>query len=1051
MRIGILGPLVVRASSGAPIDMTAAGPRQLLLRLAVDAGRVVSTATLIDDLWPSAAPVDPAGALQTLIARLRRTLGPDRTAISSRPTGYALDIAPADLDATRFAGLVDAARADLRAGHPADAANTLRAALALWRGPALADAPDAEFAIAPRARLAELRDSAELDRIAADLAVHPPIVDAAVLVAELEELCLAHPLRERPAALLIDALLRTGRRADALAAYDRIRARLADELGMDPSQELRDAHQAALNDEPLAAAPSGNLPAARSSFVGRDDDLAQLRELLASARLVTLTGFGGVGKTRLAIEAAAGQTLPDGTWLVELASVAEPGGIAPAILAAFGRHGGGLLGELSEPGAAIEPQARLLGVLADKSLLLVLDNCEQIIDGVAELADRLLSRLAGLRILATSREPLGITGEARYPVSPLGAAAVQLFVERGLAASPGLRLDADTTADIERICHELDGIPLAIELAAARLSSLTPHQLAERIDARFGLLGKGARTANARHRTLRAALDWSWELLDEPEQVLLRRLAVFAGGAELGAIERICATPDALDLISGLVDKSLVLFRQHENGTVRYGLLATLREYAGEKLAEAGEQDELRLRHARHYAEFAAALEPRLRTAAQLDALAALDGNQRNLDAALGYACALPAPEIALALVAANMWRWSIRGQRVEARHWSAEALRVAGAAPRGFEHEYDLCRLVVPQRPALAAAGELLRSWRHPAVLAASNLGRWPAVVDMEAIQQYYFETANWMIEQPEPWLRATGEFSKGIIAAEFVAGGAREAVRHLRASLAAFTGIGDRWGLFYASYQLCQVLDQLGDYQNSADLLVQARSYAQALGGADSLPVPLMTLIHSAELHTKAADYDTAAIELDEADATAQKIGDPVAAVRVLHARGELARRRGEFAEAVRLHRDTVRLSTELAEQRTPADGLSPQFVARAHSSLGRALVLAGEPGAAREPHGRAIALLATTIDAPVRAGVLESAAEWCVAQGHAEAAAVLVGAATALRGEDANLPEVRAVRERCLAELGAAAFQRALDRGQALSEPALSNLDSLALPEN
>lgn len=250
MRVGILGPLVVHASSGAPIDITAAGPRQLLLRLAIDAGRVVPAATLIDDLWPSSPPADPTGALQTLIARLRRTLGHDRTAISSHPAGYCLDIAPADLDAIRFAGLVDAARAELRAEHPADAANTLRAALALWRGPALADAPDAKFAIAPRARLTQLCDSAQLDRIAADLAVHPPIVDAAVLVAELEEVCAAHPLRERPAALLIGALSRTGRRADALAAYDRIRDRLADELGMNPGQELRYAHQAAL-DEPF--------------------------------------------------------------------------------------------------------------------------------------------------------------------------------------------------------------------------------------------------------------------------------------------------------------------------------------------------------------------------------------------------------------------------------------------------------------------------------------------------------------------------------------------------------------------------------------------------------------------------------------------------------------------------------------------------------------------------------------------------------------------------------------------------------------------------------
>jgi predicted ATPase/DNA-binding SARP family transcriptional activator len=1046
VRIGILGPLTVHGSSGAVIDITAAGPRLLLLRLAVDAGRVVTNSTLIDDLWPAAPPADPAGALQTLIARLRRILGADRTAIRSHPAGYALHIVPVDLDATRFTGLVESARTQLREGRPGHAADTLRAALALWRGPALADAQDAEFAIAPRTRLAEQHNAAQLDRIAADLAVDPPIIDPAVLVAELEEIRTAHPLRERPAALLISALLRTGRRADALACFDRIRERLADELGMDPGPELLDAHRAALRDAPAPAAPSGNLPASRSSFVGRETELADLRELLGTARLVTLTGFGGVGKTRLAVEAASGFTAPDGTWLVELASVTEPGGIAPAILAAFGRHGGGLLGELTRPGATVEPEQRLLGALADKTLLLVLDNCEQIIDGVAELVDRLLSRFAGLRVLATSREGLGITGEVRYPVSPLDAAAVRLFTERALAACPGLRLDSATEADIERICHELDGIPLAIELAAARLSSLTPRQLAERIDARFGLLGRGARTANARHRTLRAALDWSWDLLDEPERVLLRRLAVFAGGAELDAIERICGTPDALDLISGLVDKSLVVLRPHEGGVARYGLLATLREYAAEKLADAGERDALRRAHAAHYAAFAAALEPRLRRADQLTALAALDGEARNLDAALGYACALPAADLALTLVVASMWRWSIRGQRAEARHWCAEALRAAGAlAPPGFEHEYDLCRLVLPGGHVLADSTKLLRSWRHPAVLAATNLSQWPSLPEVNDLKRHFVETANWLVEQPEPWLRATGEFSRGLIAAEFVPGGMRDAEQHLRTSLAAFSGIGDRWGLFYASYQLGDVLDQLGDYETAVDLLTRARGYAEALGGADALPMPLITLIHSAELHIRAGDYPTATAELAEAGAAAEQRQDPVAAARVLHARGELARQQGDVAEAVRLHTASVRLATELADRGTPVDGLSPQLVARAHSSLGRALALAGDVTAARELHGRAIALLATTIDAPVRAGVLESAAEWCVGAGHAETAAVLVGAASTLRGTIAPLPEVRAVRERCRAELGEARFRRALERGQALSDP-----ETLALPE-
>ena len=371
----------------------------------------------------------------------------------------------------------------------------------------------------------------------------------------------------------------------------------------------------------------------------------------------------------------------------------------------------------------------------------------------------------------------------------------------------------------------------------------------------------------------------------------------------------------------------------------------------------------------------------------------------------------------------------------------------MAGAvAPAGFEREYDLCRLVLPDRHELFDGIDLLRRWRHPAALAATNLGRWPTSIDMLDMKRYYLESANWLAGQPEPWLSATGEFSKGLIASEFEAGGAREAERHLRRSLAAFTEIGDRWGLFYASFQLCLVVDQLGDYEQAAQLLARAREYAQALGGADAMPVPLMTLIHSAELHTRAGEYDLAEAELAEAGASAERLGEPVAAVRVRHARGELARHRGELAEALALHQTNVRLTNELAEHISPAEGLSQQFIARAHSALGRAFALVGDNAGARELHGRAIALLATTIDAPVRAGVLESAADWCLSQGHAEAATVLLGAAAALRGPDAYLPEVRATREGCRAELGEATFQRALDRGHCLSNP-----ETLALPES
>jgi predicted ATPase/DNA-binding winged helix-turn-helix (wHTH) protein len=1069
VRIGILGPLTVLGADGRPVEVTAAGPRLLLQRLAVDVGMVVSTGALIEALWPAAPPADPAGALQTVVARLRKALRADRTVLTSHPSGYALDLPREAVDAVRFEQLAAKGRTQTRAGTPAEGADTLRVALALWRGPPLADVPEAEFAIAPRTRLTELRERAQLDRIGADLAGPPPLtVDAPALVAELEELCAANPLREQPVVLLMRALPLAGRRADALQAYQRIRTRLADELGVDPGQELRAAHLAALREEAPAAVPvvageAGNLPARLTSFVGRETENEQVRAQLRAGRLVTLTGFGGVGKTRLAIEAATGLGLPDGSWLVELASVTDPAGLAAAVLAAFGRHGSGLLAELTGPRPTpVRPQDRLHEVLADKSLLLVLDNCEQVIDAVAELADRLLRGYAGVRILATSREPLGITGEIRYPVSPLTlpetatetaaeagrAAAVSLFLARASAVSPGFRLDEDTVAEVVRVCRELDGIPLAIELAAARLSSLTLPQLAERIGARLRVLGKGARTANARHRTLRAALDWSWDLLDDTERVLLRRLSVFAGGADLDAISAVCgggaAAEEVLDLLSGLVDRSLVVHRARH--PVRYGLLATLREYAAERLVEAGEQDRLPAAHAGYFAAFAREAEPRLRGADQLDWLARLDREQGNLDAALGHACTAPDPAIALTLVAANMWRWSIRGQRAETQRWAAEAIRAAGQSPpAGYEREYQLCQLVLPHEHVLATARALLRRWGHPSVLAASSMGQWPAISELTDISAYFAETAAWLRAQPDPWLRATGEFSRGMVESEFTPGGTLAAERHLRAALAAFEVIGDRWGLFYASYQLSVVLETLGANAEAVALLAKAQEYATALGGADALPVPMMLVIRSAELHTKAGDFAAATAELALARQAADRTDDPVILARTLHALAELARYQGDLDEAVRLHCASVELVSDLAQRLTPADGLAPQFIARAHSSLARVLGLRGDHTEARELHGRAIALLADTIDAPVRAGVLECAAQWCVTQGHAEAAAVLIGAAQALRGADLlDLPELVALRERCRVELGEAGFQLALDRGATLPAP-----ETVALP--
>src|SRR4051794_39325419 len=510
MLVGVLGPLEVE-QDGSRIAVGGGRLRALLACLALDAGRPVSTGRLVDALWEEDLPADQVHALQSLVSRLRRALG-DGSLVAPAPGGYRLDV---EVDAQRFEALAGAGSAARAAGDHARAAEVLEAALGLWRGPALADLTDYRFAAQAAARLDDLRLTALADRIDADLALGR----GDRLVSELEALSTQHPLNERLAAQLIAALYAAGRQADALAAYERVRRRLADELGVPPSPELQQAHMAILQDKPART----NLRAPVTSFVGREREIAQIGELLQHARLVTLLGPGGAGKTRLAREAVAPwvERVADGVWMVELAPVSDEGEIVPAVLGALGLREAALP---ERSGIVVrEGLDRLLDVLAEREAIVVLDNCEHLIAGAAALADRLLGACPRLRIVATSREALAIDGERLVAVPPLDASpAIQLFRDRATAARPDFVVDEAA----HEICRRLDGLPLALELAAARLRTLPARELAARLDDRFRLLTGGSRTALPRHRTLRAVVDWSWDLLDEPERRLARRLAV---------------------------------------------------------------------------------------------------------------------------------------------------------------------------------------------------------------------------------------------------------------------------------------------------------------------------------------------------------------------------------------------------------------------------------------------------------------------------------------------------------------------------------------------
>lgn len=734
MRYCILGTTRALRDDGTAVPIGGARLRALLTVLALHPGRTVPAGVLVGEVWDGDPPADAAGALQALVGRLRRALG--RSAVESVESGYRLAAPPDAVDLHRFERLAGEGSRALEEGDAVKAVTVLDEALALWGGPPLADLPDRA---APASRLESRRLGARRARLEALRLLGR--ADEALW--ELAALCAAHPLDEPLQALRIRALRDAGRMAEALAAYDEVRTVLSERLGTDPGPELRGLYGELLHQEAAPAAPqppaahpgqapeehsvpgkqptrpppqpsppsspqpsppaSGNLRARLTSFVGRDPDIAALREDLTRTRLVTLLGPGGAGKTRLSQETAeaVADAWPDGVWLAELAPVDDPAAVPEAVLSAVGARdtvlrgaGAEELRAFTEPSAG-DPLVRLTEYCSRRRMLLLLDNCEHVVDAAAALADHLLTHCPQLTVLATSREPLGVPGEFVRPVEPLpDPMALRLLAERGAAARPGFRTDTDeeTAAACAEICRRLDGLPLAIELAAARLRMLTPRQIADRLDDRFRLLTSGSRTVLPRQQTLRAVVDWSWELLDGAERAVLRRLSVFAGGCGIAAAEEVCALPapadgvavgplDVAALLGSLVDKSLVVAAPGEDAEMRYRLLETVGEYAAERLAEAGERDAVERRHLVHYREFARTTGPKLRGAGQRQAIELFRREYENLRTALRHAVAAGEEQEGLCLVLSLSWYWMMRDLNADARQW-AEAVAALGPDP---------------------------------------------------------------------------------------------------------------------------------------------------------------------------------------------------------------------------------------------------------------------------------------------------------------------------------------------------------------------------------
>src|SRR6266545_7106007 len=594
----ILGPLEVRAD-GRILPLGSPKQRSLLALLLVHANETVSRDRLIDELWGDAPPATVESGFHVYLSRLRRLLDSvgGRGALVRETHGYRLRVGPDQLDATRFESLVGEGNEALAAGRAELAAARFREALALWRGPALADVESEPFATAARARLEEARVSALEQRLEADLG----LARHRQLIGELETLVSQHPYRERLRAQLMLALYRSGRQVEALRAYQDARRTLAEELGLEPGQELKELEQAILRQDPSLEVerhrepepprrPGTNVPTPPTPLIGRERELQEAARLLGTHRLITLTGPGGSGKTRLALQLAADavEDFPDGVIWVGLQSLRDPELVLPTITRALGA------------GEGISDEA------ASRRVLVVLDNFEQLIGAASAVGD-LPAQFPQLKLLVTSREPLRVAAEYEYPVAPLREReAVALFVERARAARPRFQLTGGNATAVAEICARVDKLPLAIELAAARTRLLAPEALLGRLDQRLPLLTGGARDAPERHQTLRATIDWSYRLLGEGEQRLFARLSVFAGGCTLAAVDAICL-PEAelaLDALAGLdrlVQTSMLRSDEQPGGEPRFVMLETLREYATERLAESDEADVVRRRHAEYF------------------------------------------------------------------------------------------------------------------------------------------------------------------------------------------------------------------------------------------------------------------------------------------------------------------------------------------------------------------------------------------------------------------------------------------------------------------
>ncbi|MEH1127880.1 BTAD domain-containing putative transcriptional regulator [Micromonospora sp. CPCC 206061] len=1031
MQIGMLGSFEVRTDDGVLVDVPGARLRGLLIALALEPGRVVPKASLVDWIWGEHPPADATNALHRLVSRLRKAL--PEGSIEGQTDGYRLAVEPQAVDAVRFERLITAGQ--VRNDDSSGRLRQLREALALWRGAAMQDVglPDSAAFNAAVTRLERLRLTAMEDRFDAEISLG----HGAELVTELTDLVAAHPVRERLVAALMRALVAAGRGNEALVVYERTREALADALGVDPSPELSALHVALLRGEVgrREQERSTNLRAELTSFVGRDADAAVVRELVAEHRLTTLIGPGGSGKTRLAMETARALLgdLPDGAWLVELAPIGADGDVAQATLAGLGLRDA-LLGE----GSNAEPTERLIAAIRERETLLILDNCEHVIESAAKLADRLLGECRRLRILATSREPLGITGEALWLVEPLAlpegdagpgeiasAPAVRLLRDRGGAVRKDLAVDAHALSTMVRICRALDGMPLAIELAAARLRTMSLDQLANRLDDRFRLLTGGSRTALPRHRTLRAVVDWSWELLTDAERVVLRRLSVFSGGASLEASERVCAgdaveQEQVLELLTALAEKSLLL--PEGDGAPRYRMLGTIKEYAAHRLAEASESDLARHAHLAYFTELAETAEPQLRRAEQLHWLATLEAEHDNIGAAVRGAIAAGEAQAAMRLAAAAGWYWWLSGRKAEGNELLTAATTVPG------EVTDDVRAWVYALISTFVSSGlgdvHVAAEWIHKAYrLSQRSQHHHPAlvlVVPLERMLQTPDALSAWepLLDDKDPWVRALTRLHLGKMRIMLGQGGL-DADAYLETALAEFRALGERWGISFALTELAERIATRGEFAGACEHYEEAIAVVTEVGAIEDV-IGLRS--RQAQLYWLLGDKDASAAAMAEAQRCAERATWPGTLVVLALSKAALARWNGNAEEA---QQQLGVATTILGDEAKQAN-----IRAITHDLLG---YLAYDLNEARTHRAAAYQAAAEAGHAPLTAQVLVGVADLALRQDQYERAARLLAASAGVRGlPDRSHPDAARIERAARSSLGDAGFAEATREG-------------------